>query len=114
VSAPIVVPVLTREVVAHVRELAQALPYRASVGVDPERVVWVEVAGEERIGVAWTPDDPDGPHWMIAFLRYDGRRVGKSAIRRVVELVADPGSGWELAPPLDSAPQLTLIRVRAA
>ena len=50
---------------------------------------------------------------MIAFLRLDGRRVGKTAIRRVVDLVAGPGSGWELAPPLDSAPQLTLVRVRA-
>lgn len=113
VSAPIAVPVLTREVVEQVREIAQALPYRASVGVDPERVVWVEVAGEERIGIAWTPDDPDGPHWMIAFLRLDGRRVGKSSVRRVVELVAGAGTGWELAPPLDSAPQLTLVRVRA-
>lgn len=111
-SAPIVVPVLTREVVAHVREIAQALPYRATVGVDPARVVWVEVAGSERIGIAYTPDDPDGPHWMIAFLRLDGRRVGKAAIRRVVDLVAGPGSGWELAPPFDSAPQLTLVRVR--
>ena len=103
---------MTREVVEHVREIAQALPYRASVGVDPERVVWVEVAGEERSGIAWTPNDPDGPHWMIAFLRLDGRKVGRSAIRRVVELVAGPGSGWELAPTLDSAPQLTLVRVR--
>ena len=112
-SALITVPILTREVVEHVREIAQALPYRANVGVDPERVVWVEIAGEERIGIAWTPDDPDGPHWMIAFLRLDGRRVGKSTIRRVVELIAGAGSRWELAPPLDSAPQLTLVRVRA-
>ncbi len=113
-STPITVPVLTREVVAHVREIAQALPYRASVGVDPERVVWIEVAGEERIGVAWTPDDPDGAHWMIALLRLDGRRVGKSTIRRVVELVAGAGHGWELAPPLSNAPHLTLVRVRVA
>lgn len=112
-SAPIVVPVLTREIVAHVQEIAQALPYRSNVGVDPQRVVWVEVAGEERIGIAYTPDDPDGPHWMIAFLRLDGRQVGKSTIRRVVELVAGAGTGWELAPPLESAPQLTLTRVRA-
>ena len=111
-SAPIVVPVLTREVAAQIREIAQALPYRASVGVDPERVVWVEVAGEERIGVAFTPHDPDGPHWMLAFLRLDGRRVGKSTIRRVVDLIAGAGRGWEVAPPLDNAPQMTLVRVR--
>jgi hypothetical protein len=112
-SAPITVPVLTRELAAHVREIAQALPYRSSVGVDPERVVWVEVAGEERIGVAYTPDDPDGPHWMIAFLRLDGRPVGKSSMRRAVDLFIGAGSNWEIAPPLDSAPQLTLVRVRA-
>ncbi len=113
-SAPIAVPVLTREIVADVRKIAQALPYRASVGVDPERIVWIEVAGEERIGIAWTPNDPDGPHWMIAFLRLDGRRVGKSSIRRAVELLVGAGSGWELAPPLDSAPHLSLVRVRPA
>ncbi|MDQ3548571.1 MAG: hypothetical protein M3439_07085 [Chloroflexota bacterium] len=113
-SAPLAVPLLTDEVVAHMREIARALPYRASVGVDPERIIWVEVAGEQRIGVAYTPDDPDGPHWMIAFLRLDGGRVGKSAIRRVVNLVAGPGNAWEIAPPLDSAPQLTLVRVRAS
>ncbi|HEX5167336.1 MAG TPA: hypothetical protein VFV93_18150 [Thermomicrobiales bacterium] len=112
-SAPIAVSVLTRDVIAQVREIAQALPYRSSVGVDPERVVWLDVAGEERIGVAYTPDDPDGPHWMIAFMRPDGRRVGKSAIGRVVDLIAGNGSGWEKAPPLDSAPHLTLVRVRA-
>lgn len=109
-----VVPVLTREVVAHVREIAQTLPYRSSVGVDPERVVWVEVAGKERIGIAYTPDDPDGPHWMIAFLRLDGRRVGKAAIRRVVDLVVGTGYAWELGPPLENAPHLTLVRVRAS
>ena len=70
-SAPLAVPVLTRDVVAHLCEIAQSLPYRANLGVDPERIVWVEVAGEERIGVAYTPDDPDGPHWMIAILRLD-------------------------------------------
>jgi hypothetical protein len=111
-STPIAVPVLTHEVIAHVRELARSLPYRSSVGVDPERIVWVDVAGEERVGFAWAPDDPDGPHWMIAMLRLDGRRVGKSAIRRVVELVAGAGHGWELAPPLSNAPHLTLVRVR--
>lgn len=113
-SAPINVPVLTREVVAHVREIARALPYRASVGIDPERVVWVEVAGEERIGIAYTPDDPDGPYWMIAILRLDGRKIGKATIRRVVELVVGAGNRWELAPRLDSAPHLTLVRVRAS
>jgi hypothetical protein len=111
-SAPISVPILTGEVMAQVREIAQALPYRESVGVDPERVVWLDVAGEERIGVAFAPDAPDGPHWIIAFMRSDGRRVGKSAIRRVVDLIAGNGSSWELAPPLDSAPHLTLVRVR--
>ena len=112
-SAPISVPILTGEVMKQVREIAKALPYRSSVGVDPERVVWLDVAGAERIGVAYTPDDPDGPHWMIAFVRPDGRRVSKSAIRRVVDLVAGNGSAWELAPPLASAPHLTLVRVRA-
>ena len=112
-TAPLAVPVLTDEVVAHMCEIARALPYRASVGVDPERVVWVEVAGEQRIGIAYTPDDPDGPHWMIAFMRLDGHRVGKAAIRRVVNLVVGTGHAWEIAPPLDSAAQLTLVRVRA-
>lgn len=112
-SSPIVVPVLTAEVVAHIREIATALPYRATVGVDPARVVWVEVAGEERYGIAFTPDDPDGPHWMIALMRLDGQRVGKATIRKVVNLVVGPGHGWELAPPLDNAPHLTLVRVRA-
>jgi hypothetical protein len=108
---PIAVPILTDDVAAHVREIAQSLPYRATVGVDPGRIVWVEVAGEERIGVAFTPNDPDGPHWMLAFLRFDGRRVSRSSIRRAVNLIAGPGRGWEVAPPLDSAPQLTLVRV---
>lgn len=112
-AAPLAVPILTAEVVARMSEIARAMPYRASVGVDPERIVWVEVAGEERVGIAYTPDDPDGAHWMIAFLRLDGRRVGKSTIRRVVNLVAGAGSGWELAPSLESAPQLTLVRARA-
>ncbi len=111
-STPIAVPVLTRDVIEHVRTIALSLPYRAEVGVDPARVVWIEVGGIERIGIAHTPNDPDGPHWMIAFLRLDGRQVGKSTIRRVVELIAGPGTGWELAPPLDSAPQLAMVRIR--
>lgn len=109
---PISVPALTNEVAERVRDLAQAMPYRASLGVDPARIVWVEVANRERIGVAYTPDDPDGPHWMVALLRLDGRRVGKSSIRRVVALIAGRGQSWEIAPPLDSAPLLTLVRVR--
>lgn len=112
-SAPIAVPILTRDVVEQVREIAQALPYRSAVGVDPERVVWVEVAGEERIGVAFTPDDPDGPHWMIAMLRLDGRPVNTSSVRHVVDMVAGPGVAWERAPMFDGAPQLTLVRTRA-
>ena len=113
-SAPLAVPILTRDVVAHIREIAQSLPYRASLGVDPDRIVWVEVAGEERIGVAYTPDDPDGPHWMIAILRLDGRKAGRASIRRIVDLVVSDGAGWELAPPIDSAPLLTLVRVRVS
>lgn len=112
-SSPISVPILSHDVVAHVRDIAQALPYRSAVGVDPERVVWIEVAGAERIGVAFTPDDPDGPHWMIAIVRLDGRKVTKSSVRHVVEMVAGTGADWELAPAFDSSPQLTLVRARA-
>lgn len=112
-SAQISVPVLTRDVVNHVREVALSMPYRSSVGIDPERIVWIEVGGLERIGIAFTADDPDGPHWMIALLRHDGRKVGKSSIRHVVELLLGTPRTWELAPPIASAPHLTLVRVQA-
>ncbi|MGH9172906.1 MAG: hypothetical protein ACRD1H_01045 [Vicinamibacterales bacterium] len=110
---PIAVQTLTAEVAAQLREMARALPYRAAIGVDPERIVWIDVAGRERIGVAYTPDDPDGAHWMIALSRLDGSPMTRRAIRTLVERVIGHAVSVEIAPPLDGAPRLTLVRVRA-
>ena len=110
---PMTVQTLTADIGAQVREIARALPYRVAIGVDPERIVWVEVVGTERIGVAFTPEDPDGPHWMIAIGRLDGSRVRQRDVRRIVDLVIGAPIPFEIAPSFDSAPHLTLVRVRA-
>jgi hypothetical protein len=108
---PIVVPSFTSEVAAEVASIAQTLPYRSELGVDPERVFWVIVNEVERIGVAWAPDHPDGPCWMIAVAFVDGRRVLRGRVREIVEFVAGRSARFELAPLFEPAPQMTMARI---
>lgn len=110
---PLRVEAFTADVAHEVGAIARALPYRSTLGIDPERVVWT-VAGQERIGVAWAPDHPDGPCWMVAIAEASGRRVARSRVRSVVALVAGSNARFELAPPFDGAPTLTMARVPVA
>lgn len=109
--APLTVVAFTPEVAAEAAAIAQALPYRADVGVDPERVVWVVVPGHERIGIAWAPDHQDGACWMIAMATATGTRVVRSRVREVVELVAGRGARFQLAPVVEDGPPMTMARV---
>ncbi|HQZ89483.1 MAG TPA: hypothetical protein PLR44_05465 [Thermomicrobiales bacterium] len=104
---------LTQAVADEIGAIARALPYRESVGVDRDRVYWVEVPGQQRVGVAYAPDTPGGPAWMIAFDTRVAGRVSRGEIRAVVELFAGRSARWEDAPIADVAPYLTMIRVRA-
>jgi len=108
-----VVPEINQVVANEIADIARALPYRESVGVDRDRVYWVEVPGRQRIGVAFAPDTPGGPAWMIAFDMTVMGRVSRSDIRAVVELFAGRGAQWEDAPITDVAPNLMMVRVRA-
>jgi hypothetical protein len=109
---PLVVPDFTRAVAQEVRAVAQALPWRPERGVDAERVFWVDVAGRERIGVAWAPPAPGEPaHWMIALANSDRRPVSRARVREVVRIILGPNARHELAPPFESAPHMTMVRV---
>lgn len=107
-----IVPELTQLVADEIAAIARALPYRESVGVDRDRVYWVDIANRQRVGIAFAPDTPGGPFWMVAFDTRLGR-VSRSDIRAVVELFAGRGARWEDAPIADVAPYLTMVRVRA-
>lgn len=98
---------------SEIAAIARALPYRETIGVDRDRVYWVEVPGRQRIGVAFAPDTPGGPCWMIAFDMALMGRVSRSDIRAIVELFAGRGARWEDAPITDVAPNLMMVRVRA-
>lgn len=111
--APMIVPELNQTVADEIAAIARTLPYRGSVDVDRDRVYWVEVPGRQRVGVAFAPDTPGGPYWMIAFDTRLMGRVSRSDIRAVVELFAGRGARWEDAPIADVAPYLTMVRVRA-
>lgn len=104
---------LTPEIVAEVAAIARALPYRSALPADSGRVFWIDVAGRERMGIAWTADAPDGAWWLVAIGRTDGRRVPRSRLRQVAEWLAGPGIGYEVAPDHSPAPGLTLIRLKA-
>lgn len=108
-----IVPELNQSVADEIAAIARTLPYRESAGVDRDRVYWVEVPGQQRVGVAFAPDTPGGPYWMIAFDTRLMGRVSRSDIRAVVELFAGRDAHWEDAPIADVAPYLTMVRVRA-
>ena len=110
--APLVVPELTPAVAGDVLAVARTLPYRAGMGVDSERVLWIEIARRERVGVAWSPDAPDGPWLMLAIARLDGRRVQRSRVREVVETFAGRGTAFEQAPLWEGAPAMQMVRAR--
>jgi hypothetical protein len=107
------VDTLTQEVVREIATIATALPYRSSAAVDAERVFWIDVAGRERVGIAFTDDAPGGPYWMVAFARADKHRVGKGTINQVVGYLTGGASRYELAPAFDGAPEMTMVRVKA-
>lgn len=108
---PLRVPEFTRDVAIEAAAIAETLPYRTDLGVDPERVVWVDVAGRERIGVAWVAAGDSGPHWMLALANTDKRKVTRQRVREVVLLVTGRAGPFELAPPFDTAPHMTMVRV---
>jgi len=110
---PMRVDQLTPEVVREVATIATALPYRSSAAVDSERVYWIDIAGRERVGIAYTADTPGGPYWMVAFARADKRRVSKGTINQVVGYLTGGVPEYELAPPFDGAPEMTMVRVKA-
>lgn len=110
---PLRVETLTPEVIREIATIATALPYRSSAAVDVERVFWIDVAGRERVGIAYTDDASGGPYWMVAFARADKRRVGKGTINRVVGVLTGGSTRYEMAPAFDGAPEMTMVRVKA-
>ena len=109
---PLVVPEFTRAVAQEIRSVAQALPWRPERGIDPERVFWVDVAGRERIGVAWSPrTTSSAAHWMIALANVDQRPVSSARVREVVRIIFGPQTRHERAPSFEGAPHMTLVRV---
>jgi hypothetical protein len=108
---PLVVSEFTRAVAQEIRAVAEALPWRRERGVDAERVFWVDVAGRERIGVAWAPPAPgEAAYWMIALANADQRPVSRARVREVVRIILGPHVRHELAPPFEGAPHMTLVR----
>jgi hypothetical protein len=110
---PMRVDMLTPEVVHEIAAIATALPYRSSSQVDAERVFWIDVAGRERVGIAYTDDEPGGPYWMVAFARADKRQVGKGIINQVIGYLTGGATHYELAPTFDGAPEMTMVRLKA-
>ncbi|RIK47336.1 MAG: hypothetical protein DCC58_00025 [Chloroflexi bacterium] len=108
---PLRVPEFTREVAQEAALVAEALPYRMERGIDPERIVWVDVAGRERIGIAWVAGGEIGPHWMLALANADRSKVTRNRVREVIRLVTGKAAPFELAPPFDGAPHMTMVRV---
>ena len=109
---PLRVPAFTRVVAQEIRAVAQALPFRRERGVDAERVFWVDVAGRERIGVAWAPPVAgEAAYWMIALANTDLRPVSRARVREVVRVILGPNARHELAPSFEGAPHMTMARV---
>lgn len=108
---PLRVPALNRDIALEAAAIAEALPYRMDLGIDPERIVWIDVAGRERIGVAWVAASEIGPHWMLAIANTDKRKVSRQRMREVVQIVSGRPGPFELAPPFESAPHMTMLRV---
>jgi hypothetical protein len=108
---PLRVAEFTREVAIEACAIAETLPYRMELGIDPERVVWVDVGGRERIGIAWVEMSDIGPHWMLALANSDRRKVTRQRVREVVLLVSSRNGPFELAPPFDTTPHMTMVRV---
>ncbi len=105
------VPELTPSIALEAAAIAQTRPYRLDRGIDPERVVWIDVASKLRVGVAWVEASEIGPHWMIAVANADQRRVSRQQLRDVLLLVVGRAGPFELAPPFDTAPYMTMVRV---
>ncbi len=110
-GAPLVVAELTSSIADDVLTVARTLPYRSDKAVDSDRVFWIDVAGRERIGVAWSPDEPGGPWLMIAIARTDGKRAPSSRVREVVETFAGRGAAFEKAPLWEGAPTMQMVRI---
>lgn len=108
---PLRVAALTQDIASEAAAIAQALPYRTERGIDPERVVWIDVAGRERVGVAWVAAGAHGPHWMLAIANADRSPVARRRVREIVRLVTGRAGAFELAPPFDGAPHMTMVRV---
>ena len=111
-AAPLVVPELTTSVADDVVTVARTLPYRSDKPVDSDRVLWIDVAGRERIGVAWSPNEPGGPWLMLAIARADGKLVQRSRVREIVETFAGKGAAFEQAPLWEGAPTMQMVRIR--
>ena len=108
---PLRVPAFTRATVREIKAVARAMPWRSELGVDAERVFWVDIAGLERIGLAWTPPTAgSSATWMIAIANSDQRPVSRKRLREVVRLIVGPDVRHELAPPFPSVPHMTLAR----
>jgi hypothetical protein len=90
-----------------------ALPFRTSHDVDAERVYWIDIAGKEHVGIAFTNDAAGGPYWMVAFARADKRRVGRGTINQVVGYLTGGAPNYELAPGFEARPEMTMVRVKA-
>lgn len=113
---PMQVPELTPTVAREVRAVAQALPFRRERGVDAERVFWIETTGGDRlrVGIAWAaPTADEGAFWMIALAAPDRRPVPRARVREVARLILGRDARYELAPPFDGAPHMTLVRAPA-
>ena len=111
-GAPLVVPALTSSIADDVLTVARSLPYRSDKAMDSDRVFWIDVAGRERIGVAWSPNEPDGPWLMLAISRTDGKSAPTSRVREVVEAFAGRGAAFEKAPLWEGAPTMQMVRFR--
>ena len=109
--ASLPVSAFTREVAQEICAVAQALPFRRELGIDAERVFWVDVAGRERIGVAWAPPAPgERAFWMIALANADRSKVTRARVREVARVILGRDARYELAPSFDGAPHMTLVR----
>jgi hypothetical protein len=100
-----------RQLAAEMAAIAETLPYRMELGIDPERVVWADIAGHERIGVAWVSSGEYGPHWMIAIANVDRRKVTRQRVREIVATLTGRAGPFELAPSFETAPHMTMVRV---
>lgn len=109
--APIQTVEFNRALALEMAAIAETLPYRMERGIDPERVVWADIGGRERIGIAWVAAGEHGPHWMIAIANSDRRKVSRQRVREVITTLTGRSGPFELAPPFETAPHMTMVRV---